>query len=158
MSQVEVPENDKRYVLKPESRIRELALWKLDESKRFRRFRILHDFFQYYRDIFCKYALRELRSRKPHNQAKLNHLMRAWGDDDLDLIVARRAVEYARTEIGPEHSAADLLEFMAVLPDIASREVEKMGAVEKAPLTLPEVVDLLFPDGPLPMVPPESPA
>ena len=134
MSQVKVPENDKKYVLKPESRIRELALWRLDESRRFRRFRILHDFFQYYRDIFCKYAIRELRSRKPHNWNRLNHLMKDWGDDDLDFGVARRAVDYARTEIGPEHSSADLVLFMAALPDIARRELEKMGAVEKAPL------------------------
>jgi hypothetical protein len=134
MSQVDVPGNDKRYVLKPESRIRELALWKLDESRRFRRFRILHDFFQYYRDIFCKYTVRELRSRKPHNRAKLNHLMRDWDDDDLDFGVAKRAVDYARTEIGPEHSSADLVLFMAALPGIARQELEKMGAVEKAPL------------------------
>ena len=134
MSQVKVPEDDKRYVLKPESRIRELALWRLGESRRFRRFRILHDFFQYYRDIFCKYAIRELRSRKPHNRAKLNRLMGDWGDDDLGFSVARRAVEYARTEIRPEHSSSDLVLFIAALPDTARRELEKMRAVEKAPL------------------------
>jgi hypothetical protein len=60
--------------------------------------------------------------------------MRDWEDDDLDFVVARRAIEYARAEIGPEHSTADLVLFMAALPDIAPREMEKMGAAEKAPL------------------------
>ena len=141
MSQVKVREGDKRYVLKPESRIRDLALWELDEIKTFRWFKVLHDFFQSYQDIFAKYVLRGLRSWKPYNWVKLDLTMRDWVDDDLDFVVARRAVEYTRSAIGLEQSAADLAEFIAALPDVARRQVEKMNVQEKAPLTLHEVLE-----------------
>jgi len=141
MSQVEVPEGDQGYVLKPESGIRDLALRNLGETKTFRRFRILHDFLQYYRDIFTKYVLRELRSRKHHNRTKLNLTMRDWADDDLDFVIARRAVDYARSAIGAEHSAADVARFITALPGISKREVERMNVQEKAPLTLQEVLE-----------------
>ena len=143
MSQVKVSRGDKGYALKPESRIRDLALWELDEIKTFRRFRILHDFFQYYRDIFAKYLSRGLRSWKHHNRIKLDVTMGDWPDDDLDFVVARRAVDYARSAIGLEHSAVDLARLMAALPDIARREVGKMNIQEKAPLILHEVQEFV---------------
>jgi len=141
MSRVKVSAGDKRYVLKPESRIRDLALWELDEVKTFRRFRILHDFLQHYRDIFAKYALRGLRSWKHDNRIKLDLMMKGWEDDDLDFVVARRAVDYARSRIGLEHPAAELAEFVADLPGVARHHVEEMGIQEKAPLTWQEVLN-----------------
>ena len=141
MSRIKASAGDKRYVLKPESRTRDLALWELDEVKTFRRFRILHDFFQHYHDIFAKYVLRGLRSWKHDNRIKLDLTMKGWEDDDLDFLVARRAVDYARNRIGLAHSAVALAEFIADLPIVARRQVEEMGIQEKAPLTLQEVLD-----------------
>lgn len=63
MARVTPPEDDLKYVLRPESRLRNLAMKPLRMSKQIRNFDILHDYFQFNRHIFMKYALRELRSR-----------------------------------------------------------------------------------------------
>ncbi len=144
MQKIEVPENDMRYVLKPESRIRSFALQKLrkDKDKTFKRFRILHDFCQFYHHIFVKSALRELRSRTEAHRLKLNLSMDNWPMADLDFVVAKQAVDYTRNTISLDQPAADVAEFIADLPNIAKHELQQMNLPEKVPLALAEVLAL----------------
>ncbi|MEM6961439.1 MAG: hypothetical protein AAF550_06840, partial [Myxococcota bacterium] len=60
MRRVSPPINDLAYVLRPESRLRNLAMQANGWKKSFKNFFILHDHFQRACDIFAKYALREL--------------------------------------------------------------------------------------------------
>src|SRR5262249_27703229 len=52
-------------VMRPESYRRKPARLKLQLDVQLKSFHILHDHFQRYRDVFAKYALREVRSRTP---------------------------------------------------------------------------------------------
>lgn len=102
MARVEPPVDDLKYALRPESRLRNLAMKPLRLSKQFRNFDILHDHFRAYRHIFQKYALRELRSRTSVQFRRLSSAMARWRADeeaDLDLQVAAAAVEYARRHV-----------------------------------------------------------
>ena len=78
MAAIEPPVDDIKYVLRPESRLRNLAMKPLRMSKQFRNFDILHDHFQYYRHVFAKYALRELRSRTDVQGRRLTMSMKGW--------------------------------------------------------------------------------
>ncbi len=142
MQQIKTPQNDMKYVLKPESRIRNFALHQLhqDTEKMFKRFKILHDFCQYYHHVFMKYALRELRSRTDCHRLKLEVNINNWPLDDLDFVVAKQAIDYTRRTVPPASSPAYTADFIADLPNIARRELEHMQ--EKPPLELAEVLAL----------------
>ncbi len=142
MQRTKIPEGDKKYILKPESKLRSIALRELNQGEAFKKFRVFHDFFQFYRDIFAKYMLRELRSRKYYNRIKLNLNMQDWPDNDVDYIVARRAIDYARHTFESQPPSAALAELVASLPAIAKRQLEQMSIQEKPPLTLQKVLDL----------------
>jgi hypothetical protein len=141
MQQVKVPENDHKYVLRPESRIRSIALSKLELSKHFKHFRIFHDYFQYYDDIFCKIALRELRSRTHHTRIQLDAAEKYWlsQNNDPEFLVALHAVKYAREAKKPDTTPAELADFIAALPEIAKVEIPKLHLPKQKPLTNEEV-------------------
>jgi hypothetical protein len=140
MQKVKVPEDDTQYVLRPESRIRDLALSQLKLEKVFKRFLIFHDFSQFYRDIFAKYALRELRSRTEYHQAKLNFHQEDWEmqDDDMDFQVAKYGIEYARNNLNLNASHLETAKFIKALPEIACGELSKKNIAEKHFFTLDE--------------------
>jgi len=120
--------------LRPESRIRTLAMAPLMMSKQFRNFDILHDHFQYYRHIFAKYALRELRSRTETQLPVLNMAMQRWpepNNEQDDFEIARHAIAYARHWV-PKDSRADAVNaFIEALDRHADREMARLGIAEK---------------------------
>jgi len=137
MSQVDIPADDLAYVLRPESRIRGIAMRAAMMSKQFRNFDILHDHFQYYRHVFAKYALRELRSRKeelPH----LTMAMQRWpqtSDTVDDFTIARHAIDYARHHCPADRSAEEVDRFIQDLPHHAEQELSRLGVQEKGTFT-----------------------
>jgi hypothetical protein len=146
MQNVKVVKDDFKYVLRPESRIRDLAMSQLNLEKTFNLFTIFHDFFQFYRDIFAKYALRELRSRTDYHQAKLNFYQEEWemqAADDLDFQVAKYAIAYTRENIKENSSPQQTTKFIEDLPKLASQELSKKNISEKEPFTLQEGEGLL---------------
>jgi hypothetical protein len=145
MQAVKVAQNDPKYVLRPESRIRDLAMSKLNIEKVFKSFCIFHDFCQFYRDIFIKYALRELRSRTDYHQAKLNAYQEDWemqAPDDLDFLVAKYAIAYARENLKINASPLETTKLIEYLPNLAIWELSEKGIPEKEPLTLQEVEEV----------------
>ncbi len=136
MKHVHPAADDKKYVLRPESRLRNLALHQLKKRKEFRNFNILHDHFQFYRDIFYKYAIRELRSRTEHQYARLETAMESWKESELDqdIQVARLAIEHARKSVPLDSSASRLSDYIDRLPQIAVSELDRAGIKEKRPL------------------------
>jgi hypothetical protein len=145
MQAVKVPKDDPKYVLRPESRIRDLAMSQLNLEKVFKSFGIFHDFCQFYRDIFAKYALRELRSRTDYHQVKLNAYQEDWemqAPDDLDFQVAKYAIAYARENLQINASPQETAKLIEDLPNLAIWELSKKGIPEKEPLTLQEVEEL----------------
>jgi hypothetical protein len=145
MQAVKVPQNDPKYVLRPESRIRDLAMSQLNLEKVFKPFDIFHDFCQFYRDIFVKYALRELRSRTDYHQAKLNAYQEDWemqAPDDLDFRVAKYAIAYARENLKINASPQETTKFIEYLPNLAVWELSKKRIPEKEPFTLQEVEEV----------------
>lgn len=145
MQAVKVPKYDPKYVLRPESRIRDLAMSQLNLKKVFKSFGIFHDFCQFYRDIFAKYALRELRSRTDYHQSKLNTYQEDWemqAPDDLDFQVAKYAIAYARENLKINASPQETAKFIENLPALAIQELSENGISEKEPLTLQEVEEL----------------
>ena len=145
MQKVKVPRDDPKYVLRPESRIRDLAMSELNLGKVFKSFKIFHDFFQFHRDIFSKYALRELRSRTDYHQAKLNFAQEDWKmpDDDLDFQVAKYAIEYARANLKVNASVEETAKFIENLPNIAIRQLNQENISEKDDFSLQELGNLL---------------
>ncbi len=144
MKRVQISEDDLKYILRPESRVRNIALENLGEKKAFKRFRIFHDFFQYYRDIFVKYTIRELRSRSLYRKQKLEFFMKNWRTNDLDYVIARRAVKFTRERIPTGTPPQQIAEYIAKLPEIAEQELTKLNIQEKKPLKLQEVLDLRY--------------
>lgn len=145
MGRVEVPEDDLAYVLRPESRLRGIAMREAMMSKQFHNFDILHDHFQYYRHIFEKYALRELRSRK-EELPRLNMAMQRWPqqNDELDdFLIARHAIDYARRECPAERSADEVERFIHNLPIYADQEMAKLGIREKGAFTMDQLDEWL---------------
>jgi hypothetical protein len=145
MQAVKVPKDDPKYVLRPESRIRDLAMRQFNLEKVFKSFGIFHDFCQFYRDIFAKYALRELRSRTDYHQAKLKAYQEDWemqAPDDWDFQVAKYAIAYARENLQVNASLQETAKFIEDLPNLAIRELSKKGIPEKESLTLQEVEEL----------------
>jgi len=142
MQRIEIPSNDFKYILRPESRLRNIALNNLNKDKFFKRFKILHDFCQYYPDIFVKYAIRELRSRTHLEGTKLESAMAKWYYDDKDFIVARKAIEFAREYVSGESGPEEVQEFIVSLPQIADLEIKNLNIKEKKPLEIQEILDL----------------
>ena len=142
MQQVLIEENDLKYILRPESRIRNIALQNLKELKIFKKFRILHDFFQDYEDIFVKYAVRELRSRTDHLKMKLERCMQSWKLSDSDYFVAKHAVKYTRENVPNDCSPEEVANYIKILPEIAYEEIQKLSLKKKKPLEIQEVQGL----------------
>lgn len=140
MREIPPPLDDEAYVLRPESRLRKLALNQLGHQKCFHSFRIFHDHFQWLRDVWAKYALRELRSRTAENRRKLTAALERWeGSGVVELDVAIAAVAWAQREL-PDGTPPDMLSAaIAKLPEIGAREVEALGLKERGPLTRAEV-------------------
>lgn len=146
MQKVKVSKDDPKYVLRPESRTRDLAMNQLNLEKVFKPFIIFHDFCQFYRDIFAKYALRELRSRTDYHGAKLNANIEDWemqAADDLDFQVAKYAIEYARENFKIDASPHETAKIIEDLPNLAIQELTQKNLSEKEPFTLQEAEDLL---------------
>ena len=150
MKRVEIAKDDLKFILRPESRIRNIALDHLGEKKHFKRFRIFHDFFQFYRDIFVKYAIRELRSRSIYKKQKLDFSMTNWRNSDLDYVIAKKAVKFTREKIPLATPSRQIGEYISKLPIIAEQELIKLNIREKSPLKLQEVLDLRFLSNTLP--------
>ncbi len=144
MRRVALDSNDLAYVLRPESRTRGVALQRLGEGKAYKKFKIFHDHLQFYRDIFAKYALRELRSRTDYQRTRLTLSMRTWNLGDLDYLVAERAVAYTRDAVPLESTPAQIAEFIARLPQIAEQQMELFKIREKAALDPQELRVLDF--------------
>lgn len=141
MAAVKIPDDDLPYVLRPESRLRGVAIRQGKLAKQFHNFDILHDYFQYYRHIFEKYALRELRSRAeeaPRLKMAMERWPRCQGEVD-DFAVARHAIDYARRECPAERSADEVERFIRDLPTYAVQEMAKLGVVEKGPFSLDQL-------------------
>lgn len=146
MQNVELQNGDRKYIIRPESRIRDLAMRQLNLAKVFRRFTIFHDFCQFYRDIFTKYALRELRSRTDYHQARLNAYQEDWemqDPDDLDFLVAKFAIAYSRENLPRNASFQETAQFIEDLPNLANRELYQKNISEKQPFTAQEAEELL---------------
>ena len=141
MQQVPIPQNDEKYVLRPESRIRSLALKSTQGYKHFKHFRIFHDFFQSYEDIFAKLCLRELRSRTPENYTQLEAARLHWQKypDEIDFYIANLAVEFTRSLVPPEVSPDKLSHYIEQLPCFAKTEIAKLNLPVQLPLTFSEI-------------------
>jgi len=139
MKNMEVPQNDLKYVLRPESRIRALALKKLKQGKAFRNFKILHDFFQDNKNIFMKYALRELRSRTDTQKVKLQFNMNLWNAADNDYQLAKAAVEFAQNAVPINASAMETNRFIENLPALADNFLKEKNIQPKEKLEWKEV-------------------
>ncbi|MBX7196898.1 MAG: hypothetical protein K1X94_32915 [Sandaracinaceae bacterium] len=126
MATVPVPKDDLPYVLRPESRLRNLALAELGLEKQLKSFHILHDHFQDLADIFAKYALRELRSRTEFQRKRLDASMSRWGAG-ADLDVARHAVAHAARVVPPGAKPKHVEAYIQNLPQIAHEELAALG-------------------------------
>lgn len=139
MAEIPPPDDDLAFVLRPESRLRNLALASLGQEKQLKSFHILHDHFQRYTDIFCKYALRELRSRDEHHKKRLEGAMGKWlPGPDTD--VATHAVRHAARMIALDAKPKDVDAYIRNLPYIAEVELERLGLVQTGKLEMEEVV------------------
>jgi hypothetical protein len=138
MAELQEPEEDLAYVLRPESRLRNLALASLGCEKQLKGFHILHDHFQRYTDIFAKYALRELRSRGEFHKKRLEGSMNRWGEGP-DLDVARHAVRHAAEAVPADAKPKFVERYIHNLPYIAEIELRKMGLSQSGQVTMQEV-------------------
>ena len=138
MRSVPEPTDDLAYVLRPESRLRNLALAELGLEKQLKSFHILHDHFQRYTDIFAKYALRELRSRTDFQRRRLEASMARWGEG-TDYDVARRAVQHAASTVPEDAKAKHVELYIRNLPYLAEVEVRNMGLEQSGQVTMGEV-------------------
>jgi hypothetical protein len=138
MAEIPPPDDDLAFVLRPESRLRNLALASLGAEKQLKTFHILHDHFQRYEDIFSKYALRELRSRDEHHKKRLEGAMGKWlPGPDTD--VATHAVRHAARVVPADAKPKDVDAYIRNLPYIAQVEIEKMGLTQTGQLGMEEV-------------------
>lgn len=138
MREIPEPSDDLAYVLRPESRTRNIALADLALDKQLRSFHILHDHFQRYTDIFAKYALRELRSRTEFQKKRLEASMARWGEG-TDFDVARHAVRHAAATVPQDAKAKHVELYIANLPYIAEVEVRRLGLSQSGQVTMAEV-------------------
>ncbi len=145
MARVSVPKDDLPYVLRPESRLRNLALAALGLEKQLKTFHILHDHFQRFTDIFAKYALRELRSRTSNQRKRLVAAMADWGEG-ADLDVARAAVAHAAQSVPPLAKPRAVESYIASLRRTSEVEVARLGLPEQPALTRREVDEAIARD------------
>ena len=134
MAETRVPDGDMKYVLRPESRLRNLAMKPAGMSKQFRNFDILHDHFQSYAHVFQKYALRELRSRVPIQLKRLSRAMDTWQttpDQPCDFTIARHAIDYARRSVPHDAHPEEVHAFIEALPEHADNELSRLDIEEK---------------------------
>lgn len=141
MQKVAIPHHDEKYVLRPESRLRFLALRKLKAFKHFKHFRILHDFFQSYEDIFAKLCLRELRSRTPENFFQLESARKHWLQfpNEIDFKIANQAIDFIRSLVPPSVDPETLDRYIEDLPKFAAQEVPKLNLPPQAPLSFSDI-------------------
>ncbi|MEY2977964.1 MAG: sulfotransferase [Prochlorotrichaceae cyanobacterium] len=141
MQQVAIPRQDEKYVLRPESRLRALALRKLKAHKHFKHFRIFHDFFQHYEDIFAKLCLRELRSRTPENFAQLEAARKYWlkFPEEIDFQVANIAIDFMRSKVPQSVDPDTLHHYIEDLPTFAAQEVPKLNLPSQPPLSWADI-------------------
>lgn len=143
MRDVVPPVDEEAYVLRPESRLRKLALNRLGHQKSFKSFRIVHDHAQHLRDVWAKYALRELRSRTPEQRRKLDAALESWqGSEVIELRVAEEAVRWAQREVPAGTPPGALAKAIASLPETGAAELARLGIAERGPLTSEEVAQL----------------
>lgn len=142
MRAIEPPVAEESYVLRPESRMRKLALNELGYPKCFKTFPILHDHFQYLRDVWAKYALRELRSRTEQQRRQLDAAIERWAREPrvVELRVAREAVAWAQRELPPGTPPEVLAEAIARLPELGAAQIAALGIEELGPLSRDEVM------------------
>jgi hypothetical protein len=145
MRRMKPSEDDLAYVLRPESRLRNLAMSHLGLDKEFRNFDILHDYFQYRRDIVAKYALRELRSRSPMQRQRLEMSMADWPAED-DFATARIGVEMARAQLPVDATPREVHTFIESLPTRSAAELARRGVSEKGEFELSELEASLKPN------------
>lgn len=141
MAEEPVPADSLEYVLRPESYLRGRVMKATMKTKQFRNFDILHDHFQYYRHIFAKYALRELRSRSVE-LPRLTMAMQRWpqpNDEQDDFTVARHAIDYARARCPKGSSAEETDRFIQELPRHAEQELARLGIAEKGRFTMDQL-------------------
>jgi hypothetical protein len=156
MAQLEEPTDDLAYVLRPESRTRNIALAELALEKQLKTVHILHDHFQRFTDIFAKYALRELRSRTEFQRKRLDASMARWGAG-ADFDVARRAVRHAAKTVPADAKTKHVELYIRNLPYIAEVEVRKLGLSQSGQVDMEEVMSAIASDperlGPTPRRP-----
>jgi hypothetical protein len=135
------PKNDKKYVLRPESRLRSLALSKLKFNKNFKSFRILHDYFQCYHHVYAKMALRELRSRTSLNRRELESAQRYWAKhpNDIDFQIAQFAIEETKNAVPVDASPAEIDRYIQRLPEISEAAIATLNLPEQGELTEDEI-------------------
>jgi len=141
MAAVTPPLDDMKYVLRPESRLRNLAMQPMRTGKQFRNFNILHDHFQYNRHIFSKYALRELRSRVPNQRTRLKLAMERWPENggDVDFVVARLAIEATKRLVPEDASPSDVSAYIDRLPELAQQVLQENDIEEKRDMDVAEL-------------------
>jgi hypothetical protein len=139
MKEVEIPEGDLKYILRPESRRRNFALQKLGVTKSFKKFFILHDFCQSYEHVWSKYALRELRSRVSYQRTRLNEAMDSWPLDDNDYAVAKDAIAFTQKIIPNNLDTKAVDEFIINLPETSEKQVQSLNIEKKGKLSMDEV-------------------
>jgi len=142
MKKVSLSNENLLYVLKPETAIRNIALNNMKLKKKYKRFKILHDFHQYYEHVFIKCAIRELRSREDYPKAKLQSAIDNWKFKDKDFVVAIEAINYTRKMIPHGESSVDIAKFIESLPNVAQSVVQDLGIEEKQYLKMEVVQDL----------------
>lgn len=137
MQKIEPPENDEKYVLRPESRLRSFALSNLKFKKHFKSFRILHDYFQAYHHVYAKLALRELRSRTAVNRSELEAALKYWDNypDDLDFKIAKLAIQNTQQDVALEATPAEIDAYIQRLPEIAEAAIATLELPEQPELT-----------------------
>ncbi len=138
MATITPPKDDLAYVLRPESRLRNLALKPLKQPKKFYGFRILHDHYQWFHSIWEKYALRELRSRTTKQSKRLAGAMSGW-DQSPDMRVARDAIAYTREHVPHGASTAEIDAFIGRLPSLARDRTGAMDLPSQGPLREAEI-------------------
>lgn len=128
------------HIIRPEAQRRRIARQDLMPDRQLKEFHILHDHFQYYHDIFAKYALQEIRHRPEVKRMRLQLAMASW-DDSPEFAVARAAIRHARRAVPRGFDAAWAEAYVRELPRTARGEVAGMGLPEQPPLTMREVRD-----------------
>jgi hypothetical protein len=143
MQQVKPPQNDEKYVLRPESRMRAIALSRLKAKKHFKCFRILHDYFQSYEHVYAKMALRELRSRTEENRRELVAAQRYWEQypDDLDFKIANLAIAQTAADVPLQATPAEIDDYIVRLPEISAAAIAQLDVPPQSELAVTEIDD-----------------